>query len=55
MDDLKDRVEKFQRMELPGQPVGMHMGTMYLVNDLWREVQALRVLLARCPQECHHD
>lgn len=42
IDDLKDRVQKFQAMELPGQPMGMHMGTMYLVNDLWREVRRLR-------------
>lgn len=41
-DDLQDRVNKFRMMELPGQPFGMHMGTMYLVNDLWREVEQLR-------------
>ena len=44
-DDLKDRVEKFRALQLPGQPMGMHMGTSYLVNDLWREVQHLRGLV----------
>ena len=41
-DDLEERVRQFNCMELPGQPFGMHMGTNYLVNDLWREVQRLR-------------
>lgn len=45
-DDLKERVEKFNRLELPGQMPMMHMGTSYLVNDLWREVQRLRDALA---------
>ncbi len=44
-DDLQGRVEKFQALQLPGQPMGMHMGTMYLVCDLWREVERLRALL----------
>jgi len=39
---LKERVEAFNMMELPGQPRMMHMGTSYLVNDLWREVERLR-------------
>jgi hypothetical protein len=38
-NDLRDRVEKFSLLQLPGQPMGMHMGTSYLVNDLWRELQ----------------
>lgn len=42
MDDLKERVDKFNAMELPGQPMMMHMGTNYLVNDLWREIERLR-------------
>jgi len=41
-DDLEDRVKKFNSMALPGQPMMMHMGTNYLVNDLWREVTRLR-------------
>lgn len=48
-DDLQERVEKFQAMELPGQPIGMHMGTMYLVNDLWREVRRLRDAVSSPP------
>jgi len=39
---LENRVSAFGRMELPGQPLGMHMGTSYLVNDLWLEVRILR-------------
>jgi hypothetical protein len=42
MDDLKERVEKFQALELPGQPMMVHMGTFNLVLDLWREVERLR-------------
>ncbi len=38
LDDLKNRVNKFGALELPGQPQGMHMGTSYLVGDLWRMV-----------------
>ena len=39
--DLKDRVIKFTLMQLPGQPRAMHMGTSYLIDDLWREVCSL--------------
>lgn len=42
---LEERVNLFNRMALPGQPLGMHMGTSYLVNDLMREVQELREAL----------
>ena len=42
--DLATRVQQFVRMELPGQPRVMHIGTSYLVNDLWREVQRLRAI-----------
>jgi hypothetical protein len=41
-DDLEERVQKFNAMILPGQMQMMHMGTSYLVNDLWREVKRLR-------------
>jgi len=41
-DDLKERVLQFNMLELPGQPMMMHMGTAYLVGDLWKEVQDLR-------------
>lgn len=43
-DDLKDRVDQFRCLKLPGQPMGMHMGTAYLVGDLWAEVRRLRTL-----------
>lgn len=36
---LAERVTQFQMMELPGQPMMMHMGTSYLVSDLWRAVK----------------
>jgi hypothetical protein len=39
MDDLEKRVQQFQTLQLPGQPIGMHMGTANLVNDLWRELK----------------
>jgi len=42
MNDLEERVYKFQTGELPGQPMSMHMGTSYLVNDLWQEIKRLR-------------
>ena len=40
-DDLDERVLQFQMMKLPGQPIGMHMGTSYLVNDLHKRVKEL--------------
>ena len=42
MEDLEERVHKFKTLSLPGQPMSMHLGTSYLVSDLWREVQRLR-------------
>jgi hypothetical protein len=42
MDDLEKRVQQFKTLQLPGQPIGMHVGTANLVNDLWREVQRLQ-------------
>ena len=36
--DLQKRVTQFSLMELPGQPIGMHMGTSYLIDDLWQRV-----------------
>jgi len=38
-DDLHDRVDKFNILELPGQLRMMHMGTSHLVNDLWHELK----------------
>lgn len=39
---LKERVQQFNRMQLPGQPMGMHMGTSYLVNELLQANEALQ-------------
>lgn len=41
-DNLEERVNKFNSTQLPGQPIAVHIGIYYLVNDLWREVQKLR-------------
>jgi len=41
-ENLDERVEQFIMMKLPGQPIAMHMGTSYLVNDLHKEVKRLR-------------
>ena len=40
--DLQDRVNQFNMLQLLGQPQMMHMRTTYLINDLWRELQALQ-------------
>lgn len=40
--DLATRVGQFRCMELPGQPPSMHMGTAYLIGDLWNAVEQLR-------------
>ncbi len=37
--DLKQRVEDFMAMRMPGQ-FGVHMGTSALVHDLWQRVLA---------------
>lgn len=44
--DLEARVRQFMMLALPGQPQGMHMGTSYLVQDLWAEVKKLREAMA---------
>ena len=41
LEDLKTRVNQFNALSLPGQPMVMHMGTSYLVNDLWRALNAI--------------
>ena len=43
---LKERVIAFESLTLPGQPRAMHMGTLYLVNDLWREILRLNAALS---------
>ena len=42
MDSLEERIKQFEMMRLPGQPRAIHMGTSYLITDLWREVKKLR-------------
>ena len=42
MSDLEARVRQFNEGTLPGQPLGTHMGTMYLVNDLWSSLASER-------------
>lgn len=41
-NNLQRRVSLFNALALPGQPKTMHIGTWYLVNDLWEEVQRLQ-------------
>ncbi len=41
IEQLRFRVMKFQKLELPGQPQGMHMGTSYLVNDLMKAIEEM--------------
>ena len=45
MDDLEQRVNQFNTMSLPGQPVMMHMGTSHLIHDLWERIQELEDLI----------
>jgi hypothetical protein len=42
LEELKRRVDDFSTMSLPGQPQMMHMGTSYLVNDLYNRVAELQ-------------
>jgi hypothetical protein len=39
---LDERVMDFRLLQLPGQPMAMHMGTSYLVTDLHNEVKRLQ-------------
>ena len=41
-NDLEKRSHSFFVLELPGQPIGMHMGTSYLVTDLLEELRKER-------------
>jgi hypothetical protein len=41
---LDERVVQFQMLELPGQPMMMHMGTMHLVQELHAEMKRVRAL-----------
>lgn len=47
-EELKEKVVQFQMMELPGQPRSMHIGTWYLVSELWREIKRLRKVIDDC-------
>lgn len=42
IEELEERVMQFNTLSLPGQPLMMHMGTSYLVNDLWEKVKRLQ-------------
>ena len=44
-EDLKERVDQFRTMSLPGQSMGMHMGTAYLVADLWTTIESKNAML----------
>lgn len=41
---LDRRVSQFNQLLLPGQPPTMHMGTMYLVSDLYNDLRTVRAL-----------
>jgi hypothetical protein len=51
--ELKKRVDQFNALELPGQSPMMHMGTSYLVNDLWREVKRVAKENKRVVDDCN--
>ena len=55
MEDLKKRVDDFNSLRLPGQPFGMHMGTSYLVNDLWEDIQKRDNELRKLVDEWRND
>ena len=39
--DLRNRIKQYRTLSLPGQPMGMHMGTSYLINDLENAIDQL--------------
>ena len=39
---LENRTQVFLSLDLPGQLPVVHLGTLYLVLDLWEEVKKLR-------------
>ena len=41
LEFLEERVAQFNALKLPGQPQAMHLGTSYLVNDLWQTLKIL--------------
>jgi len=54
-DELKKRVDQFKSLSLPGQPMAMHMGTSYLVNDLWKEIASLTEKVERLEKALGQD
>ena len=46
-DDIEKRYNQYFCHELPGQPLMMHMGTLYLVNDLHNALTAAEKELDR--------
>lgn len=47
-DSIETRVKKFHLLQLPGQPQMMHMGTSYLVHDMWKEIERLQAFIQGC-------
>lgn len=45
MSSLETRVELYITGSLPGQPLSRHVGTSYLINDLWKEIKRLRSVI----------
>jgi hypothetical protein len=54
-DELEKRIEQFNSLSLPGQPMSMHMGTSYLVSDLWKEILRLRTARAEIFSKAERD
>lgn len=54
-DSLEERVDQYTRLELPGQPQSSHVGTSYLVRDLWTEVKRLREVEKQYIEIMKHD
>jgi len=54
---LKERAAQFRSLSLPGQPMSVHMGTAYLVNDLEAEIDRLTAALAEAERkrECERE
>jgi len=52
--DLPERTMKFAMLELPGKSQGTHMGTSYLVDDLWRTLKELPDLIDKL-KTCSHE
>lgn len=41
IEELQNRVNAYSLLELPGQPMMVHMGTSHLINDLMSAVKEL--------------